>query len=224
MLIENMTDASVTHFFPRASYSWNGNTTASPLDCSDENKEALCVLRVLEREMWLKSKSFISVVCVCWCVLVCMWGCETETIRWKAFKGQPTRPWALSHLTDHLIHGSLRHMQECTNICPIHQTVAGLKILKNVFGGWRKHRRGGRNTWTWHRVLFFFKSNRLYPQIAALRSTWYSDSESTLWLYVLILQRNDAHTPSNLTLGSVWVHSGQINRGKIPCLDTLVFM
>lgn len=55
------------------------------------------------------------------------------------------------------------------------------------------------------------------------RSTWYSDSESTLWLYVLNLQRNDAHTPSNLTLGSVWVHSGQINRGKIPCLDTLVF-
>lgn len=137
-----MTDTSVTHFLPRASYSWNGNTTVSPLDSLDENKEALCVPCVLEREMWLKSKSFISAVCV-QCVLVCMWVCETETIRWKAFKGQPTRPWALSHLTDHLIHGSLRHMQECPNICPIHQTMAGLKILKNVFGGWRKHRRGG---------------------------------------------------------------------------------
>lgn len=46
---------------------------------------------------------------------------------------------ALSHLTDHLIHSSLRYMEECTNICPIHQSVAAFKIFK-------KAQEPGRNT------------------------------------------------------------------------------
>lgn len=53
---------------------------------------------------------------------------------------------ALSHLTDHLIHSALRYIEECTNICPIHQSVAVFKILKNVFRGLKKAQESGKNT------------------------------------------------------------------------------
>lgn len=39
------------------------------------------MLSVLEREMWLKSESFISCVRACVCLCACARACETETIR-----------------------------------------------------------------------------------------------------------------------------------------------
>lgn len=91
---------------------------------------------------------------------------------------------ALSHLTDHLIHSSLHYMLECANICPIHQTTAAFKILKNVFRGWETAQEGGRNTWTWCQELLFHSIKTTLKYAPSLSTTapgtWCSDYKSAI--------------------------------------------
>lgn len=73
---------------------------------------------------------------------------DRDSIRWNIFWNRFHTSLALSHLTHHLINCSLYYFQECTYTCSIHQTAADLKILKNVFRGWKKTQAWDRNTWT----------------------------------------------------------------------------
>ena len=72
-------------------------------------------------------------------------------------------------------------MQECANICPIHQSVSALKILKDVFRGLQR----GRNTWRQCQELCSHSDDTQ----KCTPGTSCSGYEKTAWLYITIQSR-----------------------------------